>query len=374
MRVQKQNKQLFLTTFYLAALLVLLQLFQVSAQAASEGDQAAKKYLDNVVSSKAKFSSEGKIPASEPAIPADVKAIESKARKIYKNDKGFWEADYGDGIIMVYIPPGKFTMGQTKEEAKWLMDTLGEKGFNHARLYNEIPLHTVYLDGYWIAKTEVTIKQFKLFVKDTGYVTEAESSGGSAGYNGKTWKTMEGITWKNPGFKQEDNHPVVCVSWNDTAKYCKWISGKTGVNFNLATEAQWEKAARWTDSRKYSWGNHEPYYNGQWYANFASSLAKRGEDGFVFTSPVGSYPQGASYYGVLDLSGNVWEWAYDWHKPDYYKDSPQKNPAGPESGTTRAIRGGGWGGDGARVLRCAERGESGPFVSCSGMGFRICHD
>jgi formylglycine-generating enzyme required for sulfatase activity len=128
MKVQK--KQIFLTTFSLAALLVLLQLFQVSAQVESEGDKAT-----------------------------------NKARKEYKNDKGFLERDYGDGIIMVYIPPGEFTMGSEEKD-------------------NEKPLHKVDLSGYWMGKTEVTKKQFNLFVKDKGYVTEAEKSGGALMWTG----------------------------------------------------------------------------------------------------------------------------------------------------------------------------------------------
>jgi formylglycine-generating enzyme required for sulfatase activity len=316
----------------------------------------------------------GKNPAPEPTIPADVKAIESKARKIYKNDKGSWEADYGDGIIMVYIPSGKFTMGQTNEEKNWLkeqdIEIIYSRHFNSER-----PLHTVYLDGYWIGKTEVTVKQFNLFVKDTGYVTEAESGGWAIIWTGKEWEEKEGKNWKKPGFKQEDNHPVVCVSWNDAVKYCKWLSSKTGLNFKLPTEARWEKAARWTDSRKYPWGGHEPYYNGQWYANYRAhdSMNRRGEDGFVFTAPVGSYPQGASSYGLLDIAGNVWEWCSDRYKFDYYKNSPKEDPTGPNIGPKRVMRGGSWS-YAAWGQRCAYRPFDVPSVRVNDVGFRLCQD
>jgi formylglycine-generating enzyme required for sulfatase activity len=239
----------------------------------------------------------------------------------------------------------------------------------------EKPPHTVYLDGYWIGKYEVTIKQFGLFVKDTGYITEAEKSGGAYTWTGEKWEQKEGIDWKNPGFKQEDNHPVVCVSWNDVVEYCKWLSGKKGVNFKLPTEAQWEKAARGTDRRKYPWGNHVPYYKGKWYCNYAAhdSWKKRGEDGFEFTSPVGSYPQGASPYGLLDMAGNVWEWCSDLFESDYYKKSPKKNPTGSESGTYRVLRGGSWHGS-ALYLRCSYRSGDGPSNRYDSAGFRLCQD
>jgi len=309
------------------------------------------------------------IDAQQPPQPKDLKRLvdavrtylEKDKEKEYeqrpgvgKNQQGFQEVDFGDEIIMVYIPPCEFEMGSNIYDS-------------------EKPPHTVYLDGYWMGKYEVTVRQFGLFVKDTGYVTQAESEGGAYTWTGNNWEQKESIDWKNPGFKQEDNHPVVCVSWNDAVEYFKWISGKKGVNFKLPTEAQWEKAARGTDQRKYPWGNHDSYYNGKWYANYAAhdSWEKRGEDGFEFTSPVGFYPQGASPYGLLDMAGNVWEWCSDWYGP--YSEKYQKNPIGPEIGTYRVLRGGGWYYD-ARGLRCSFRGDVRPSDRYSYVGFRLCQD
>jgi len=261
--------------------------------------------------------------------------------------------------MMVYIPPGEFEMGANEYD-------------------NEKPPHTVYLDGYRIGKYQVTVKQFGLFVKDTGYKAEAEKSGGAYTWTGKKWEQKEGIDWKNPGFKQEDNHPVVCVSWDDVLEYCKWLSGKKGVNFNLPTEAQWEKAARGTDGRKYSWGNPDP--SGE-RANFADKQAwlkmksswadKDVDDGYVYTAPAGSYPAGASTYGLLDMTGNVWEWCNNWYGP--YSDKYQKNPTGPKSGTCRVLRGGSWY-DNVGSLGCSLRGYNGPSFRVSYDGFRLCQD
>lgn len=310
-----------------------------------------------------------KISTPEPTIPADtmpadVKVMESKARKIYKNDIDFWEADYGDGIIMVYIPHGEFTMGSEGE------------------MVNERPPHKVVLDGYWMGKTEVTVKQLNLFVKDTGYVTSAESIGWAYFWTGWRWEKREGINWKNPGFKQEDNHPVVCVSWNDAVEYCKWLSVKKGVNFKLPTEAQWEKSARGTDRRKYPWGNTEPTGAK---VNFAdkqaclkekksSSLADKDiDDGYRYTAPVGSYPAGASPYGLLDIGGNVWEWCRDLYGKNYYNSSPVKNPKGPKIGSARVMRGGSWFFE-AGYLRCSHRNLYWPYNSVYDLGFRLCQD
>jgi formylglycine-generating enzyme required for sulfatase activity len=275
--------------------------------------------------------------------PGDVSDVESKAKKVYKNEKGFQEIDFGDGIIMVYIPPGKFEMGSNDYD-------------------NEKPLHSVYLDGYWMGKYEVTVKQFGLFVKDTDYVTQAERSGGAYTFIGVIWEKKEGINWKSPGFEQEDNHPVVCVSWIDAMKYCKWVSRKKGLTFRLPTEAQREKAARGTDGRKYPWGDPKP---DETLANFNFKISK--------TTPVNLYPKGASPYGLLDMAGNVLEWCSDWYDEKYYKSSPDINPAGPDGGSDRVIRGGGWG-NYARYMRCANRYDYGPTNRNVFLGFRLCHD
>ncbi len=268
--------------------------------------------------------------------PEDVKVVESKGIPVNRNETGYWEADYGDGIIMVYIPEGEFTMGSNDGND------------------DERPLHKVYLDGYWMGKTEVTVGQYKTFISETGH------------------RFLPGSVYKySPG----DNHPAIGVSWDDANSYCKWLSKKTGLRFKLPTEAQWEKAARGTDRRKYPWGNHEPYYRDKWYANYAThdSLGKRGKDGFQFTAPVDSYPQGASPYGILNMAGNVWEWCNDWYGSDYYKESTYINPMGPTAGPNRVVRGGGWNFY-AENIRCTNRFDFEPSYLNRPVGFRLCQD
>jgi formylglycine-generating enzyme required for sulfatase activity len=318
-----------------------------------------RTYLEKDKENEKETETKEKLPLKDK--PGDVEAVDSKAKRVYKNQQGFQETDFGDGIIMVSIPPGEFKMGSNEFDS-------------------EKPLHTVYLDEYRIGKYAVTVKQFGLFVKDTGYVTEAESSGGAYTWTGETWEKRKDINWKNPGFEQEGSHPVVCVSWNDALEYCKWLSGTKKGSFKLPTEAQWEKAARGTDKRKYPWGNPAP--SGE-RANFADKQAwvkakiswadKDIDDGHAYTAPLGSYPAGASPYGLLDMAGNVWEWCGDWYDENYYKNSPKKNPLGPDGGTLRVLRGGGWFND-AESLRCTFRGYHYPSDRFDYVGFRLCQD
>lgn len=256
-------------------------------------------------------------------IPEDVKVVQSKCKKVYKNNQGFWEADYGDDIIMVYIPPGEFTMGSNEKD-------------------NEKPPHTVFLDGYWMGKYEVTFAQYDKYWEETGK------------------KKPDDYGWGR------ENRPVIDVSWDEAAAYCEWLSGKTGLKFKLPTEAQWEKAARGIDGRKYPWGNDDPNEN---LANFNSNNRNIGQ-----THPVGSHPQGASPYGLLDMAGNVLEWCHDWYDEKYYSIKfPPKNPKGPQSGPYRILRGGGWYFD-ASQLRCTFRNGDNPFKPHNFVGFRLCQD
>lgn len=246
------------------------------------------------------------------------KEINNKAKKIYKNDKGHWEAEFDYGTIMVYIPAGKFLMGHTDEEIKWCIYHFGEHHFykNH----NAGKLRKVYLDGYWIGKNEVTYEQFDGYCEDTGKKKPLDRGWG----RGKK--------------------PVMFVNWFHSDDYCKWLSEKTGLTFRLPTEAEWEKAARGTEGLIFPWGNRFDKSKCNAWESFIREKIP-GTKGGLFgkkTTPVGNFPEGVSPYGCLDMAGNVSEWCSDWYKEDYHKDGPFLNPKGPADGSYRVLRGGSW--------------------------------
>ncbi|HIE28389.1 TPA: PEGA domain-containing protein [Candidatus Poribacteria bacterium] len=227
-----------------------------------------------------------------------------------------------DGAEMILIPAGEFIMGSPEGE--------GDD--------DEHPQHTVFLDAFYIDKYEVTNAQYKQFMDATGH------------------KAPE--YWNDERYNQP-NQPVVGVSWYDAVAYCKW-AGK-----RLPTEAEWEKAARGTDGREYPWGN-------EWDSLKCNS--EIGGDGYEYTAPVGSFPDGASPYGVMDMAGNVWEWVADWYDSNhyYYSRSPQQ---GPDSGSHRVLRGGSWvNAVQLSSLRCADRDWFNPNYWNNISGFRCAQD
>jgi formylglycine-generating enzyme required for sulfatase activity len=159
---------------------------------------------------------------------------------------------------------------------------------------------------------------------------------------------------------------VVQVSWFDAVAYCQWAGGQ------LPTEAQWEKAARGTDGQKYPWDDN-PLTGRK--ANFCDSNCELSwsdtsqDDGFSRTSPVGSFPDGASPYGALDMAGNVWEWVADWYDSTYYSRSTYENPTGSTNENVRAIRGGSWSNN-LRYLRVSYRNWALQDAGYLGGGFR----
>ena len=222
----------------------------------------------------------------------------------------------GTRTEMVLAPKGKFTMGS-------------ENGSS-----NERPVHTVYLDGYYIDRYEVTNEQFKAFVAATGYKTTAERMGLGYVLVGSERKELRGADWRHPRGPGDDlsdrmDHPVVQVSCYDGQAYCTW-AGK-----RLPTEAEWEKAARGTDGRMYPWGDEWDPARLNWEEGGVL-------DGFVYTAPAGKYPAGTSPYGVHNMAGNVLEWCADRYDNAYYSKSPGQNPQGPSDGDFRVLRGGSW--------------------------------
>ena len=223
--------------------------------------------------------------------PNEAKSLDAQLKK--------W--DLGE---MVLVPVGEFLMGS---------DEYGD----------EKPRHRVYLDAFHIDKYEVTNAQFRAFVDGKGY--ERQEVWSPAGWQ---WRSQENVSapssWTDARWN-EPRQPVVGVSWYEADAFCRF-AGK-----RLPTEAEWEKAARGTDSRKYPWGD-------QWDASRANSTeSKTGK-----TAAVGSYPGGVSPYGGHDMAGNVWEWVADWYDTTYYQRSPERNPRGPDAGQSRVLRGGAW--------------------------------
>jgi len=194
---------------------------------------------------------------------------------------------------------------------------------------DEKPSRQIYLDEFMMGKYSVTNQEFRAFVQDGGYENKELWTS-----EGLKWLKKENIfeplywhdrKWSGPNF------PVVGVSWYEAAAYAQWLSNKTGDEYALPTEAQWEKAARGPDGKIYPWGD-----------KFNKNFCNSSESGLGRTSSVGIFLKNKSPYGCMDMAGNVWEWCTDWYKKDYYNKSPDKNPQGPPSGSTRVIRGGGW--------------------------------
>jgi eukaryotic-like serine/threonine-protein kinase len=220
-----------------------------------------------------------------------------------------------DGMEQVYVPAGEFLMGSTDPEAKTVIE--------FGRAYPEIPQHTVYLDGYWIDKFEVTNRQYAVCVESGGCTPPFVNSNYTYSHY-----------YDNPDFA---NYPVVWVDWYQAGAYCTWAGRR------LPTEAEWEKASRGTDGQKYPWGE-DPVTGER--ANFCDKNCTRTiantahDDGYPDTAPVGSYPAGASPYGAMDMSGNVWEWVSSLIAPyPYDADDGREDP---DSTDERAWRGGPW--------------------------------
>lgn len=251
---------------------------------------------------------------------------------------------------MVLVPDGWFTQGS---------------GYGDP---DERPVRRVWLDAYYIDKCEVTIGAYQDFIEATGH------------------RPLPG--WVEQ-FAPTENHPVVGVSWKDANAYCTW-AGK-----QLPTEAQWEKAARGEHTYSYPWGDDKLYERRSilgelqripvvrrisWVkdrarANFCDANCntfwafERVNDGYAFTAPVGSYPDGKSPYGAYDMLGNVWEWTKDNYDSTYYARRHVRNPFNARRANSRVIRGAGWRDD-ANVLRVTDRRSLSPDSTIDRVGFR----
>ncbi len=239
-----------------------------------------------------------------------------------------------DGAPMVPVPAGPFPMGVPKGDRDGGRD--------------EYPRHDVSLDKYYIDKFEVTNGRYLEFIKATGYRLPQHP------------QDPKRNLWQGSLMPESvSDRPVINVDWYDAEAYCKW-AGK-----RLPTEAEWEKAAHGTESRRFPWGNVEPTHK---HLNFNQRW--QGEKTLM---PVGSYEAGKSPFGAYDMAGNVWEWVADWYDPAYYEKSPPRNPQGPESGTHKVLRSSGWQVE-TPLVRIFTRVKSDPLIRNESTGFRCAAD
>jgi formylglycine-generating enzyme required for sulfatase activity len=240
-----------------------------------------------------------------------------------------------DNAEMVWVPAGEFLMGSTDEDIQAVIRM--HPKLKASFFVDEKPQHTVYLDGFWIYKYEVTVAEYRAFCQATN-------------------RQMPG----QPEWSGE-NFPVVNVTWYDAAAYAQWAGAR------LPTEAQWEKAARGTDGRRFPWGN-------DWDVELCNNWSDTNPAGKGFHgtcgTPVGSYPKDVSPYGAYDMAGNAWEWCADYYLKEYYTTSPMKNPTGPADGERCVLRGGSWGSSSVTLRSSCRNAEAPENTYHDDGGFR----
>ena len=237
---------------------------------------------------------------------------------------------------MILIPAGTFSMG------------------SNIRAADEKPVHKVHLSAYYISKYEVTNAQYYEFWSGLNKVNGANSQS-QIQHTPESFAHLPHIGAWPDRVRKFPNHPVVGVSWHDAEAYAEW------KGMRLPTEAEWEKAARGYTDRIWPWGN----------SMLPNANTSEKNDGFENRiAPVGSFPKGKSFYGVMDMAGNVWEWTADWYSDVYYLHSDKQNPKGPEVGSWRVLRGGSWI---DKLTRCSTtfRFYLYPTLKTSFVGFRL---
>ena len=259
---------------------------------------------------------------------------------------------------MVVVPAGKFTMGSPTEE--------------YGRQDDERPQHEVELaQAFAAGLSEVTRGQYRAFLRASG----RQPSGGCYFFDGKEWKLDLSKNWESPGYTQTDEHPVVCVSYEDAQHYVEWLSKEAKQNYRLLSESEWEYAARADTTTSRYWGNGER--EACHHANVADRTSQQKynwsptfdcEDGYAETAPVGTFK--ANGFGLQDMLGNVLEWVEDCYNKTY-DGAPRDGGAWVASScSSRVIRGGGWNVS-PQYLRSADRGRNSPGMRGSDLGFRI---
>jgi serine/threonine protein kinase len=271
---------------------------------------------------------------------------------------------------MVYIPSGECWLGSTKKEQAWAVE-YGLKE-QYVKWEGEVPRKATIKRGFWMGRTELTIGQWKPFIAETGYVTDAEKKGEAVwtphGGNG-SGGSQKGASWRDPGFgfAIQDNHPVCCVSWNDARAFCEWLNKREqqaghlppGYKMRLPTEVEWEYACRAGRQTKFWWGD--------WTDESVGRLNWAGKrDGFEFVAPVDSYgARGRNRFGLADMLGNVQEWCLDGFDP-----LGAHAELFTTSSSIHVVRGGSFY-YGPSSVRCARREGYFPTDASSRTGFRV---
>ncbi len=347
---------------------------KVKAEALRKEDDAKRKTelaakLVADLQAKKDTAAKAKQEAEEKAKAEAARKAEKANRQARKPGEVF--RDCPDCPQMVVIPAGEFTMGSPASEA--------------GRDADEGPQHAVKIaQPFAMGRSEVTVAEFRRFVIDADYKTEAERDVGQRGCFGfetdlttKKPDWQSGKTWRNPGFDQPGHHPVVCVSWNDAKEYLRWFSHKAGRIYRLPTEAEWEYAARAGTTSARFWGE-EPSQACR-FANVADqskspsgwTFGQKHEcnDGHYFTAPVASYSP--NKFGLYDVLGNAWEWTEDcWNAS--YAGAPGDGSAWLSGDCSRRVfRGGGWVDFFPHYVRSANRGRFGPTFRSVNAGFRL---
>ena len=228
------------------------------------------------------------------------------------------------GVDLLYVPPGEFCMGSPLTEGR----------------SNERPQRWVYVDGFYLSRTEVTVGQFRQYLE-----ANAEAPRPPDWY------------WKEWG--KGDDYAMTWVTWSEVQSFCRWLSAESGDRYRLPTEAEWEKAAKGYGHRAYPWGDS---YDG----------TQSGSKNMTYL-PVGSQPVDCSPFGAVDMAGNAWEWCLDWYDPRAYAAAATSNPRGPASGRLRSLRGCGWNFD-PDTFRVGYRSAAEPNLQSVHIGFRVVRE
>jgi formylglycine-generating enzyme required for sulfatase activity len=267
------------------------------------------------------------------------------------------------GMKLTLIPAGEFKMGSgesAEATAAFFNKKYGNPSYVLKADYfaDEHPQHRVRItQPFYLGTYHVTRGQFRQFVKDSAYKTDAEKGDNPGAWGWDPGKNQyafnKDYSWRKVGREQTDEHPVVCVSWNDAVAFCKWLSGKEGKTYQLPSEAQWEYACRAGTKTRYYIGDDTEW----WEASHVDA----------FTAPVGKFKPNA--FGLYDMHNNASQWCADWHGANYYGKSPADDPKGPDAGDNRVLRGSLH--VGPELMRSASRDKLAPGIRTDHAGFRV---